>query len=245
MKFITKLLLAAVLLAGAGHTFANPHPVTKVIAAEIVDRHLSGFNGIDISGSFDVYVTQGATESVKVEAPANVIDRIITEVNGGVLKIYNKNNSWHWGDWWGTHKKIAIYVVAKNLNSINLTGSGDVYFKEGITANSLKLRIGGSGDMTGKVDTKILESSISGSGDMRLSGHAQNSTVSLAGSGDYTARSLLTVSCAVSVTGSGDAEINASEKIDATVHGSGDIRYTGTVKNVSSSKTGSGDISRL
>jgi hypothetical protein len=173
------------------------------------------------------------------------MDRIKTEVVNGTLKIYSKNEHWHWGDWWGHHKKIAIYVTAKDLNGIYVAGSGDVYFKGGITANSLKLKISGSGDMLGEVRVKILESSISGSGDMKLSGRADNSTVSVVGSGDFTARNLVTVSTAVRVSGSGDADINASDRVDATVNGSGDVRYTGGARNINSRKTGSGDISRF
>ena len=246
MKSITKILLAAVLLTGTGYTYAKPHSIViKVNTAEIVDRHLSGFNAVNVAGSFDVYIVQGSTESVKVEAPAEVMDHIITEVNGGELKIYNKNDKWNWGNWWGNHKKIVVYVTAKDLNSINLSGSGDVFFKDGISANSLKLRVTGSGDMLGKVNVKTLESSISGSGDMKLTGQAENSTVRVVGSGDFTARNLLTVSSSVRVSGSGDAEINASDKVDAAVNGSGDVRYTGAARNVSSSKTGSGDITRF
>jgi hypothetical protein len=53
------------------------------------------------------------------------------------------------------------------------------------------------------------------------------------------------VNTAVHISGSGDASINASNKIDASVSGSGDIHYTGAAKNISSSKSGSGDISRM
>jgi hypothetical protein len=87
-----------------------------------------------------------------------------------------------------------------------------------------------------------LESSISGSGDMRLAGRATTSTVSLVGSGDYTARNLQTSTTMIRLTGSGDAYVNASEKIDAALHGSGDIHCSGSPKNVSKSKSGSGDI---
>jgi hypothetical protein len=246
MSSFTKILLAAALVTGGGYyTIAKPHPLVKLKGSETQDRHLTGFNGISVSGSFDVYITQGAAESVKVEAPSDIIDKIITEVNDGVLKIYNKNNTWHWEGFWGNHKKIAIYVVAKDVNNIGLSGSGDVYFREGITTNSLKLRINGSGDMLGKIYVKTLESSISGSGDMKLSGRAETSTVSVVGSGDFTAGNLETISSAVRVTGSGDAEINASDKVDAAVHGSGDIHYTGAAKTVYSSKSGSGDIKRF
>jgi hypothetical protein len=245
MRSLTKILLVATLLSAPVFTYAKAHPSEETVISKIEDRHLSGFNAVDLAGSFDVYITQGSTESVKVEAPDNVIDHIITEVRGGVLKIYNKNeNGFRWGDLFGSHKKIAIYVTAKDLNSIGLTGSGDIYFREGIHTNSLKLRVSGSGDMVGKVDVKTLESSISGSGDVKLSGRADNSSVSVGGSGDFSARGLVTVNTAVRVSGSGDASVNASSKVDASVSGSGDIRYTGGAKSVSSSKSGSGDIER-
>ena len=97
--------------------------------------------------------------------------------------------------------------------------------------------------MTGRVDAKTLESDISGSGDMKLSGHADNSTVSVVGSGDFTAHGLTTMSTTVHVSGSGDADINASDKLDASVVGSGDVNYSGHPKNIHKSKSGSGDIS--
>jgi hypothetical protein len=242
---LIKILMVAVLIADTGYSIAKPHPTVKVSASDIVDRHLSGFNAVNVAGPFDVDIIQGATESVKVEAPADIMDRILTEVNNGVLKIYNKRDTWDWGNFWGHHKKILVHVTVKDINSINISGSGDVSFRDGITANSLKLRISGSGDMTGKLNAKTLESSITGSGDMKLSGNAESSTVSVVGSGDFTARNLLTVSSAVRVSGSGDAEVNASDRVDAAVNGSGDVRYTGAAKNINSRKNGSGDITRF
>ncbi len=241
MKSIAKILLAALLLGGATYTYAKTNPVVKVNSSDIVDRHLSGFNAINLAGPFDIYLTQGNTESVKVEAPSDMMSHILTEVNNGVLKVYSKHETFNWGNLF-RHKKIVIYVTAKDLNSINISGSGDIHFREGITANFLKLNISGSGDMTGKIEVKQLESSITGSGDMSLSGRANSAIVKIVGSGDYTARDLTTASTAVRVSGSGDAYIYASEKVDAAVNGSGDIHYSGNPKNVSKSKSGSGDI---
>jgi hypothetical protein len=244
MRSFAKILLALMLLTAGCYTFAKPYAAAKTNATQIADRHLSGFNAVNVAGPYDVYIKQGATESVKVEAPADMVDRILTEVNGGVLKIYSRHNNWNWGFSWGHQRKIVVYVVAKDLNSISISGSGDVSFKEGITANALKLRITGSGDMSGRVETKTLESSITGSGDMRLSGHAENSAVSVVGSGDFTARNLITVNSSVRVSGSGDAYVNASQRVDAAVAGSGDVHYSGAAKNINSKKSGSGDISR-
>ena len=244
MKTLAKILLAAAIIAGTNQTFAKPAPVTKVYSIETQDRHLSGFSSVNVAGSFDVYITQGNTESVKVEADDEVIDKIITEVKGGVLKIYTKSsNGFNWN--WSGEKKRVVRVTAKDLTAINLTGSDDVYFKEGIRTQNLIVNLSGSGDITGKIDVKNLQSSLVGSGDISLNGRADNSVVKVSGSGDYSGRNLITTNTVVKVIGSGDASVNVSDKLDASVAGSGDVHYAGTAKNIATSKSGSGDINKI
>jgi hypothetical protein len=231
MKTLNTLFLAALLVASS-----------SLVKANTEDRHLTGFNAVSVAGSYDVQITQGASESVKVDAPADVIGRIITEVDGGVLKIYTKKGT-NWS--WNGNKKLIIYVSVKNISNVSLAGSGDVWFKDGLKAASLKIKLTGSGDISGKVNVKNLESDLAGSGDITLSGRAENSVVSVVGSGDFTGDNLITTNTQVKVAGSGDAKINAADKIEAAVIGSGDIYYKGAAKNVSSSKAGSGSVSRM
>ncbi|MBC7399397.1 MAG: DUF2807 domain-containing protein [Mucilaginibacter sp.] len=235
MKLI-KIFVTAILLTVAGNTFAK----TNVNAAT-EDRHLTGFNAVNVSGSFDVYITQGTTESVKVEAPSNIIKNILTEVKNGTLVIHTKDH-FSFNSMFG-NKKMVVYVTIKSCNAISLTGSGDVYFKEGIAANDLNLSITGSGDITGKVTAKNLSSSVTGSGDLRITGRADNSKVNVTGSGDFSGHDLATNTTVVFVGGSGDAAVYATSTLKASVTGSGDIHYGGSPKNISKSTSGSGDIS--
>ncbi|MFD1257376.1 head GIN domain-containing protein [Mucilaginibacter terrae] len=244
MKSLNKVLLAAALALSVTLTYAKPLPVAKAYSIEIQDRHLSGFSSVNVAGSFDVYITQGSTESVKVEADDEVIDKIITEVKGGVLKIYTKStNGFSWN--WSGDRKRVVRVTAKDLSAISLTGSGDVYFKDGIRTQNLIVNLSGSGDITGKIDVKNLQTAVVGSGDITLTGRADNSVVKVSGSGDYSGRNLISINATVRVVGSGDASVNVSDKLDASVAGSGDVHYTGAAKNVATSKSGSGDISKF
>jgi hypothetical protein len=243
MKSLTKILLAAVLVTGAGYTYAKPIITASAKANnDVQDRHLSGFNAVDAQGSFDVIITQGSSESVKVDAPADVLDRVVTEVEDHTLKIHNKRHSG--SDWnWMGHKKIVVYVTIRDVNAVGVSGSGDVSFKDGLHAKSLSISVNGSGDVIGKVETGELACDISGSGNMKLSGRAETSSVQVSGSGDYSGKDVTTSSTSVQVSGSGNASINASSSITAAVSGSGDVRYTGGASHVVKSKSGSGDIS--
>lgn len=243
MKSLTKFLLAVALLSGAGYTYAKPAIIVKAKASnDTQDRHLTGFDAVDAQGSFDVYITQGSSESVKVDAPADVINNVVTEVEDHVLKIHDKRHSG--SDWnWTGHKKIVVYVTVRDINAIDVSGSGNVAFKDGLRSENFKIRVSGSGDVIGKIESKELACNISGSGNMKLSGHAENSSVSVSGSGDYNGREVTTSGTTVQVSGSGNASINASSSITAAVSGSGDVRYTGGAQHVIKSKSGSGDIS--
>lgn len=119
------------------------------------------------------------------------------------------------------------------------------FFKEGLSAPKLSLSISGSGDIVGKVNVKELETRISGPGDVSLSGNAATSSVRTNGSGDFRGRDLVTETSMIHVSGSGDASVNASKRVDASVSGSGDIRYTGGATQVSSHTSGSGSVHRF
>ncbi|RYZ98296.1 MAG: DUF2807 domain-containing protein [Sphingobacteriaceae bacterium] len=241
MRSFTKIMLAAVLFTGSAYnTFANINSMYAKPAHGTDDRKVSGFNGVSVAGSFTVYIKQGSTESVKVDAPDDILSRIITEVNGGVLKIHYNNENWSWN---GSSKKVTIYVTAKDLNSISIAGSGDIFFEDGIKTGTLRLSVTGSGDIAGKVDVKTLDSKVTGSGDIKVNGRAGESNVKVTGSGDFEGGDLATVNTAVKVVGSGDAKVNASDKVDAAVAGSGDVHFNRGAKQVNKSKAGSGDIS--
>jgi hypothetical protein len=244
MKSLTKILLAVALVTSAGYTYARPHKTIKAKAYyDTQDRHLSGFNAVDVEGSFDVYITQGSTESVIVDAPADIMDHVVTEVHDGTLKIKDKRRNGWGGDWNENHKKVVVHVTVRDINAIGITGSGDVYFKDGLRSETLKIRVSGSGDAAGKIEVKTLDCSVSGSGNIKISGHADESNVSVSGSGNYSGHELPTTSTTVQVSGSGNANINASSNITAAVSGSGDVRYTGGAQHVIKSRSGSGDIS--
>jgi hypothetical protein len=253
MRLLIKLFLVAILVTGSCYAFAKSPVVLSADSSVMVDSHLSGFTRIKIAGPFEVHLIQGPIESVKFEEPQDVRGRIVVEVTGGVLKIRKKHDNWGQGpkSWysdksaWNNHKKISVYITAKELEGITLSGSCSVSFANGLTSARLNLKVRGSGVMSGKVEVKKLEARVSGSGHIGLSGTAESSAVKVVGSGTFSSPDLVTANSAAHVSGSGNARINATEEVDATVHGSGVVSYTGAAKIVRSSTSGSGAISRF
>ena len=67
--------------------------------------------------------------------------------------------------------------------------------------------------------------------------------VKVSGSGDFMGSRLKSNNTQAYVSGSGDAEVNASKSIKARVNGSGDIEYSGNPETSDTKVVGSGSIS--
>jgi len=184
----------------------------------------------------DLYISQNYfPEVVTVKAPQNIIDLMEIGVDGNRLVVDSK-------ECFSTKERVEVYVNSKRIEGIEIQGSGDVHTLTDLRGSSLDVKINGSGDFTGEVSYRRLTVNINGSGDVKLSGRANRMEVSINGSGDVKAPNMTCKSTSVNINGSGDAFINAEEYLEATISGSGDVRYTGWPKDSTFVVRGSGRI---
>ncbi len=100
-------------------------------------------------------------------------------------------------------RSTIVTVHFKNINSLAMSGSGDITSKDVIKGNSLKMAVAGSGDINFDMDVQMAKSAISGSGDIKLSGKATEFEAAVSGSGDVEAYDLKTEKGRVKGSGSG------------------------------------------
>ena len=68
------------------------------------------------------------------------------------------------------NKKIKVTVPFEEIEEVTLTGSGDIWNKDQIKSEYLKVNMTGSGDIQLDILSKEVKSGITGSGDISLSG---------------------------------------------------------------------------
>lgn len=245
MKKIRQYLAFAILLA-IGSEYANASALITIVNSKKIrpdeTRKVSGFSGISSSGSYNVFITMGNSESLRLEGDADVIREIETEVENGILKIRNKKRVSGWNR--NSGGKVNIYIHAKSLSSITLSGSGDIEVTGLVKALNLSNTISGSGSISLNMDTENYTATISGSGEIKAKGNADNAKITIAGSGDFEGTGLRSSVASARVSGSGDISISADKNLDAVMSGSGNIRYNGNA-SVKSTKSGSGNISKM
>ena len=207
-----------------------------------VERNTSDYDHIAISGSFYIELVDGREGKITMVGEENILDHIITEVNNNKLVIkvekgFNLNSS----KW---KKGVSITIPIEQINSLALSGSGDIVGKTIIKTEHFETAMSGSGDIALSLDAQSVKASMSGSGDITLSGNTLNFEVNISGSGDVHAYDLNADNVVATVSGSANIEVTALKKIDAKVSGSGDIDYRGNPEKVISKVSGSGDITK-
>jgi len=200
-------------------------------------REVSDFNEIDLSGSGEIFLTQGEDYSFEIESDKNILERIETIVRGKTLFIKHKNR-------WECLKpsdSINIYVTMPEIIGVDISGSGRLRSEGGIIADDLDIDISGSGKVDLELAVKTIEAKVSGSGDFDLAGVAEKLDFNLSGSGNLRAFDLKTSDAKIKILGSGKAEVYAEDNLDITLSGSGKAYYKGRPV-LKQSVSGSGKI---
>ena len=250
LAFVTSAFLLATTLGACAQSYkhnvnsglfsdktvkASDNYVTK-------ELRVKDFNEICITGSVDVSYTQRSGKpEVEIYTSDNVVDLLDIYVKNGRLNVgFKKNVS-------VKYNKLEVRVSSKNLSKVDVVGSGDFDFANGLKTDALAISVAGSRDV--KADdircTKTLTMSVAGSGDIEgRNFHTETLEVSVAGSGDLNLEDVTATTTDASVAGSGTVRINGrTQNAEYSVAGSGDLFATDfEAQHVEASVAGSGDI---
>lgn len=236
MKKITSLLLLVFLC-----TQVNAQLYTKKIKGNgqitTTTRELTNYNKISIGGNFYVTLFKSNHTNLTIKSDENFADYIITEVKNGDLTIKIKE-----GYQLQSKNNIEVLVPFNQLESLALAGSGKIESSDRISTEYLNLSVAGSGLINLDVLISKINLSIAGSGNITLKGSSQALQASIAGSGNLNAHSLVATVVTVKLAGSGNANVHATNEINCTTAGSGNIIYTGNPTDVKVKSSGSGTI---
>jgi hypothetical protein len=208
-------------------------------------RSVSGFHGVSVSGSIELFLTQGKEESVVISADdTNIRDKVITEVDGGILRIYLERKNKIQIDW-PNKNRIRAYVSVKDIDYLSSSGSGKLHVEGNIKADKLKVDMSGSGNLEGAFTMKEFSLGISGSADADIKGTAEKSEFHISGSGNIKSYDFSTEYCNASISGSGNVRVTVTKELSAHISGSGSvfIKGDGLIRDYSAS--GSGKFKRV
>ncbi len=199
------------------------------------ERKVSSFTSLDVSGAFKVYLSQGATQSVIIEADDNLMEKIETEVTGGKLRIYNKRHIMN-------AKSLNVYITATEMNAIELSGAVDLQTQTRLTGSSFSLDVSGASDSKLELAVQKLDVSSSGGSNLQLIGTATEVKMDVSGAVDLHAFDLLTEKFFLNMSGAGEADINVKNELNADISGAATVRYKGNPAKLVEDISGAGSV---
>ena len=205
-------------------------------------RNVGAFNSIKVSGSIDVYLSQGTSDAVAVSASEEKYrDKIKTEVTNGTLKIYFDGDklSWNIGN-----KKLKAYVSFRDINSLEATGASTFKINGTISGNNLDVKLTGASDLTGNVKFSKLIADINGASQIKVSGIVGNIDINATGASDVKGYDLTADECAVKATGASDVRITVNKEISVHATGASSIFYKGDAIMTNVHTTGASNVSK-
>jgi hypothetical protein len=204
-------------------------------------RDLSDFHSIEVSYPAQVLVKQGSKESLEIEAEANLLPGLQTQVRNNTLEIFYKTKD---GKHVNPTKTVKITIVVKDLTSVDFTSAGDLTI-DNLKTNTLDVSLSGAGNLKlNKILVKALGVSLSGAGSMSASGTADDLSLSISGFGDFKGADLHNKDAHVDISGAGSATTWVDNNLDAQISGAGSISYYGSA-SVTKQISGVGGINHL
>lgn len=243
LKFFVLLIGVAVLGAGCSDDDNGPTgPVRRVQGSGNVvveDRDVGQVRALSHAGIGDVFLAIGEDEGLRIEAEDNLLEHIITEMQGGTLVIRTEQRIQL-----DPTESIEFHLTCRRMTDIFLGGVGNIDAAD-ISEAEVRVTLSGVGNiMFTDLDTDALEVVLLGVGDVLASGTAVMQTVTIGGVGHYRARDLAGTTVSVRITGVGTATVNASDLLEVTITGSGDVFYVGD-PTIESTITGDGSVRPL
>jgi len=201
-------------------------------------RDVSGFTGVHVSTGIDVILSEGDHFDVRVEADENLMEIILTELNGNMLVVktdrVNIRNA----------KSKKVYVTMPGLENLKISSAGDC---EGMTpfhCEDLRISISSAGDLSLEVEAETIHLDISSSGDARIWGSTRELDANLSSAGDLHAFELIAEKVHVDVSSAGDARVFATDEISMNASSAGNVYYKGDAQVTQSRSSSAGDIIR-
>lgn len=230
-----KIILFFLLIGSVGNLLAQ-----KVIDdANAEKRSVGSFHGISVATGIKLILTEGATEEVAVSAnKIEYRDKIVTEVEKGILKIYYENKL-------GAintkkeKKELKAYVSYKTLDELNANTGAQVQVEGTIKGTSLKMKVNTGAIVNGDVNVDALEVNENTGAVVSLSGEAGSFNFDGDLGSEFKGSDLKTTNCTASASTGTSVSITVQKELYAKANTGGSVKYKGDA-NVMTIKTGTG-----
>lgn len=210
MKYLLASAAVALLASGAALAHEGDHDDDKKRDV-VVDYDYSGFTAIEVEGVYVLDIRAGDDYSVQTRATRKEADKFEIRLEGDTLVLANDEEK-RSKSWKGRNNSgIKVIITMPHLEDLDVAG---------VASGTVSAFTGGDVDLD-----------VAGVSSLTLEGTCDTLTVDLAGVGEMDAHDLECRHVEADMGGVGELSVYASESVDASAGGMGQIEVHGDPKD--------------
>ena len=190
------------------------------------------FTRVSVQQSITLYVSQGKTEGITVEADDNIIPYIKTEIKNGQLNIFLDPEVIVRG-----YTAMNVSVSMPIITDINVAAAGRLEGSSPFTVNKLEIVASGAGSVKLEVKGSEVDVEASGAARLELKGEVEQFDLEMSSAATLKAWELR-----AEISGAAKAEVSISGQLEAEISSAGILIYDGTPRITKQNVTGRGTL---
>jgi hypothetical protein len=198
-------------------------------------RKTGSFDEIKVTRGINVYISQGETQKIVVEADENLIKYIETRIEDNALKITTSANI-------RNAKSKKVFVTVTGISGIHSTAGSNVYSETDITCDDLEISSSAGSNIKLSVNTRELDVSANAGSNVFLEGNSEKISAKASSGANIKAEELTTNDCKARASSGANIWITVKSEFDGNASSGGNVYYQGEPRSINIESSSGGNV---
>jgi len=204
------------------------------------EKDFSGYDKLDISHAFTVYVNFSETEeSIEIEAEENLHEYIRVRKEGNVLYIGLENFVNIWGN-----ATLNAYITTRHIEEFTGSGASEFIINDPLVAGNVEIDLSGASYFSGDLETDNINIDLSGASEVELEGTTGTLDVTASGASEVKDYELTIEDLFIDLSGASEAFLTVNNEISVSASGASTLNYKGDAVIVDQHLSGASEVHR-
>jgi hypothetical protein len=210
-----------------------------VFAQSSRNFQVSGFTRLSLGSAFKIEVKQGSNFSVSTTGRSEDLNDLEAKVTGGELRLGYKGSNWN-----RNRKTVYVSITMPSLQAVDFSGASQANVAKFSGVSNMTIEVSGASKVNMELAAKKVSLDLSGASALTLTGNSDVLNGEISGASSFKGRDFHSKEVNLEASGASSAAVVANNALRAEASGASSIRYSGNVKDVSSSTSGASSVKR-
>ncbi|MNJ99316.1 hypothetical protein D3C87_170920 [compost metagenome] len=206
----------------------------QMVSAQDITKEIGDFNAVRIFDKIDALLVKGSENKIVIKGSRAQEVEVVNK--NGELKVRMKLTKLLKGD------DVSVTIYYKAIDRVEASEGARVSSQDTFKSMAFELNAKEGSEIKLKLDVQKLKSKANSGGILNITGTAVNHDILITSGGILKGRDLDTKQTAITVNAGGEADITASDLVDAKTRAGGDINIYGNPAQVNQKTTAGGSI---